>query len=89
MGVADYTRLLEMMREAEAGARPRYVCDGERFFQIQARAYHPGIFRLCENFRWLRQPLQLLRHSPDSRAVSFPAVLRVSWRNAGNWRRAG
>ena len=35
MGVADYTRLLEMMREAEAGARPRYVCDGERFFKSE------------------------------------------------------
>ena len=35
MGVADYTRLLEMMREAEAGGRPRYVCDGERFFHAE------------------------------------------------------
>ncbi len=35
MGVADYTRLLEMMREAEAGGRPRYVCDGERFFRSE------------------------------------------------------
>ena len=35
MGVADYTRLLEMMREAEAGKRPRYVCDGERFFHAE------------------------------------------------------
>ncbi len=35
MGVADYTRLLEMMREAEAGKRPRYVCDGERFFRSE------------------------------------------------------
>ena len=35
MGVADYTRLLEMMQEAEAGGRPRYVCDGERFFQSE------------------------------------------------------
>ncbi len=33
MGVADYTRLLEMMKEAEQGQRPRYVCDGERFFR--------------------------------------------------------
>ena len=35
MGVADYTRLLEMMQEAEAGGRPRYVCDGERFFHAE------------------------------------------------------
>lgn len=35
MGVADYTRLLEMMKEAEAGGRPRYVCDGERFFHAE------------------------------------------------------
>ena len=35
LGVADYTRLLEMMQEAEAGGRPRYVCDGERFFRSQ------------------------------------------------------
>ena len=35
MGVADYTRLLEMMQEAEAGKRPRYVCDGERFFHAE------------------------------------------------------
>ena len=35
MGVADYTRLLEMMQEAEAGRRPRYVCDGERFFHAE------------------------------------------------------
>ena len=35
MGVADYTRLLEMMREADEGKRPRYVCDGERFFRSQ------------------------------------------------------
>lgn len=35
MGVADYTRLLEMMQEAEAGGRPRYVCDGERFFRSE------------------------------------------------------
>ncbi len=32
MGVADYARLLEMMQEAEEGKRPRYVCDGDRFF---------------------------------------------------------
>ena len=35
MGVADYTRLLEMMREADEGKRPRYVCDGERFFHAE------------------------------------------------------
>ena len=35
MGVADYTRLLEMIKEAEAGGRPRYVCDGERFFHAE------------------------------------------------------
>ena len=35
MGVADYTRLLEMIKEAEAGKRPRYVCDGERFFHAE------------------------------------------------------
>ena len=35
MGVADYTRLLEMIQEAEAGGRPRYVCDGERFFHAE------------------------------------------------------
>ena len=31
----SYTRLLEMMQEAEAGKRPRYVCDGERFFHAE------------------------------------------------------
>ena len=35
MGVADYTRLLEMMQEADEGKRPRYVCDGERFFRSE------------------------------------------------------
>ena len=42
MGVADYTRLLEMMREAEAGGRPRYVCDGERFFHAERVLTTPG-----------------------------------------------
>lgn len=33
MGVADYARLPEMLREAQAGGRPRYMRDGERFFK--------------------------------------------------------
>lgn len=32
MGVADYARLFEMIERAEAGERPRFTCDGERFF---------------------------------------------------------
>jgi len=33
MGVADYARLYEMMDEAEAGLRPMYMDDGDRFFE--------------------------------------------------------
>ena len=33
MGVADYARLPDMLREAQAGGRPRYMRDGERFFK--------------------------------------------------------
>lgn len=32
MGVADYARLYDMMEEADAGKRPVYMKDGERFF---------------------------------------------------------
>ena len=33
MGVADYARLYDMLDEAEAGGRPIYMKDGERFFK--------------------------------------------------------
>jgi len=33
MGVADYARLYDMLDEAEAGSRPMYMNDGDRFFE--------------------------------------------------------
>ena len=33
MGVADYARFYDMLDEAEAGKRPMYMNDGERFFE--------------------------------------------------------
>ena len=42
MGVSDYQRLPEMLRDAEAGKRPRYIEDGERFLQAQRVLTTPG-----------------------------------------------
>ena len=69
MGVADYTRLLEMMQEAEAGGRPPLRLRRRTLFPCRARFDHAVLLRLRENFRRLRQPLQLLRHPPHPRAV--------------------
>ena len=33
MGVADYARLYDMLDEADSGARPMYMNDGDRFFE--------------------------------------------------------
>ena len=42
MGVSDYQRLPEMLRDAEAGKRPRYIEDGERFLQARRVLTTPG-----------------------------------------------
>ena len=74
MGVADYTRLLEMMREAEAGGAPPLRLRWRALFPRRARVDHAGLLRLREDLRRLRQPLQLLRHPPHPRAVPFAAL---------------
>ena len=87
MGVADYTRLLEMMQEAEAGGRPRYVCDGERFFHAErvlttpAYSAYVKISDGCDN-RCSYCAIPLIR----GRTTRAP--LTASSRNAANWPRA-
>ena len=88
MGVADYTRLLEMMQEAEAGGRPPLRLRRRALFSRRARVDHARLLCLRENFRRLRQPLQLLRHPPHPRAVPLAGPLTASSKNAANWPRA-
>lgn len=42
MGVADYSRLPEMLRDAQEGQRPMYMRDGDRFFKANRVLTTPG-----------------------------------------------
>ena len=42
MGVADYSRLPEMLRDAQEGQRPIYMRDGDRFFKANRVLTTPG-----------------------------------------------
>ena len=42
MGVSDYARLPQLLRDAEQGQRPRYIEDGERFLQARRVLTTPG-----------------------------------------------
>ena len=60
-------------RQGHASAAHRR---GQPLLLRAARADHPLLFRLCQALRRMQQPLHLLRHSADPRALSLAAVRR-------------
>lgn len=91
MGVNDYQKLDEALREAEKGGRPVYTDDDGQFHEFGRVLTTPEVQRIRPHWRGLRQLVFLLRDSDDPRRVSQPPEGGYSGRgeNAGSAGREG
>lgn len=91
MGVNDYQKLDEALREAGKGRTPRLHRRRRSVPRVRPRADHAEVQRIRPHWRRLRQLVLLLRDSDDPRRVSQPPEGGYSGRgeNAGGAGREG